>query len=175
MGTHPIFESDFDCLTEMLSRITRIISRNYFFSRRRFGFFEEVYPRFKMKIRFIDESCFFWQYNLHEGDSRLNFYEKFDRRKFGPGSICKEINNPGCNKTLFDEDLASWRKNFASSGRCYHGTTKFSLEKKFLTIAEYLPKSLLLLMVSSSYRRSIGAVYQNYLKDIKTFRLTVKN
>merc|ERR1711937_84294 len=111
MGTHPIFESDFDCLTEMLSRITRIISRNYFFSRRRFGFFEEVYPRFKMKIRLIDESCFFWQYNLHEGDSRLNFYEKFDRRKFGPGSICKEINNPGSNKTLFDEDLASCTKN----------------------------------------------------------------
>ena len=57
------------------------------------------------------DSGFFWQYNLHEGDSRLNFYEKFDRRKFGPGSICKEINNPGSNKTLFDEDLASCTKN----------------------------------------------------------------
>merc|ERR1711973_354233 len=30
MGTHSIFESDFDCLTEMLSRTTRIILRNYF-------------------------------------------------------------------------------------------------------------------------------------------------
>merc|ERR1711973_547868 len=28
MGTHPIFESDFDCLTEMLSRSTGIISRS---------------------------------------------------------------------------------------------------------------------------------------------------
>merc|ERR1711937_747703 len=38
MGTHPIFESDFDCLTEMLSRTTRIISRNKFCGRSRFGF-----------------------------------------------------------------------------------------------------------------------------------------
>merc|ERR1711970_139406 len=28
MGTHPIFESDFDCLTEMLSRSLSIISRS---------------------------------------------------------------------------------------------------------------------------------------------------
>merc|ERR1711937_66710 len=40
MGTHPIFESDFDCLTvlEMLSRIIRIIPRNLSVTRCRAGF-----------------------------------------------------------------------------------------------------------------------------------------
>merc|ERR1711937_236153 len=42
MGTHPIFESDFDCLTEMLSRTTRIISRKLFFARSRFGFIDDL-------------------------------------------------------------------------------------------------------------------------------------
>merc|ERR1711973_645532 len=42
MGTHPIFESDFDCLTEMLSRTTRIIPRKLFLARSRFGFIDHL-------------------------------------------------------------------------------------------------------------------------------------
>merc|ERR1711937_983555 len=112
MGTHPIFESDFDCLTEMLSRITRIISRNYFFSRCRFGFLEETDPRFYMNLSFFEQSGLFRLYNWSKGH---DFYKNvFDCQKFGPGMARPgpaqfekpEIYNLGSNKTLFGKDLA---------------------------------------------------------------------
>merc|ERR1711937_53677 len=49
MGTHPIFESDFDCLTEMLYRNTRIISRNLFLCRPKVQFGVGVYNYLQKK------------------------------------------------------------------------------------------------------------------------------
>ena len=57
------------------------------------------------------DSGLFWLYNWSEGHA---FYKNmFDYRKFGPGTaqyVKPEIYNPGSNKTLFDEDLASCTK-----------------------------------------------------------------
>merc|ERR1711937_1480 len=108
MGTHPIFESDFDCLTEMLSRTTRIISRNYFRSRRPFSgtypidFLEEVELRLKMKMIFKLYSCWNWLTWGLDPDSGKPL-------KGGEGGVLYQ--NRNSYKTPFDEDLASCTKS----------------------------------------------------------------
>merc|ERR1711937_1123040 len=146
MGTHPIFESDFDCLTvlEMLSRIIRIIPRNLSVTRCRAGFKNYDKPKSlfeKAKNIFVLISLggvnsfgvyfiFFHNSSKNSCEENLNkdlliFYQNLSDKdlKTVTKNALQELVLALKMKTpifqiCFAQNFHPWGKKFARSGRC---------------------------------------------------------